>query len=89
MLVVAAPAAGASTLDWQPDIGAAESYATRRHGIIAFAVRTSTRSWGWHATRTFPSASVLKAMLLVAYLDRPSVRSRPLGPADRALLSRR
>ena len=26
-------------------------------------------------------------MLLVAYLDLPAVRSRPLGPADRALLA--
>ena len=56
------------------------SYASQRHGVIAFAVRTPTRHWGWHATRVFPSASVLKAMLLVAYLDLPSVRARSLGP---------
>jgi hypothetical protein len=68
-------------------VAAAASYASQRHGIIAFAVRTPGRSWGWHATRTFPSASVLKAMLLVAYLNLPSVRTRPLGPADRALLA--
>jgi hypothetical protein len=30
---------------------------------------------------------VLKAMLLVAYLDLPSVRARPLGARDRALLA--
>ena len=63
------------------------SYASQRHGMIAFAVRTPTRYWGWHATRVFPSASVLKAMLLVAYLDLPSVRARSLGPQDRALLA--
>ena len=63
------------------------SYASQRHGVIAFAVRTPTRHWGWHATRVFPSASVLKAMLLVAYLDLPSVRARSLGPQDRALLA--
>jgi hypothetical protein len=34
-----------------------------------------------------PSASVLKAMLLVAYLDLPSVRARVLGSGDRALLA--
>jgi hypothetical protein len=85
---VAAAVAGASgTQPWTPNVAAAERYAQQRHGTIAFAVRTPTRSWGWHATRTFPSASVLKAMLLVAYLDRPSVRARPLGPADRALLA--
>jgi Beta-lactamase enzyme family len=61
-------------------------YASHRQGLIAFAVRTRTRSWGWRAMQTFPSASVLKAMLLVAYLDMPSVRNRPLRPADRALL---
>jgi hypothetical protein len=34
-----------------------------------------------------PSASVLKAMLLVAYLRRPDVRDRPLRKADRDLLA--
>jgi beta-lactamase family protein len=68
-------------------VAAAIGYASHRHGTIAFAVRTESGAWGWHATRTFPSASVLKAMLLVAYLDLPSVRARPLGPADRALLA--
>jgi hypothetical protein len=68
-------------------MGAAIAYASHRHGTIAFAVRTPTRHWGWHATRVFPSASVLKAMLLVAYLDLPSVRARGLGPQDRALLA--
>lgn len=62
-------------------------YASQRHGVIAFAVRTPTRSWGWHSAETLPSASVLKAMLLVAYLDLPSVRGRALRPADRALLA--
>jgi hypothetical protein len=36
--------------------------------------------------RVVPSASVVKAMLLVAYLREPGVRGRALGPADRALL---
>jgi hypothetical protein len=62
-------------------------YASHRHGTIAFAVRTRTRLWGWHHGETFPSASVVKAMLLVAYLDMPSVRNRPLRASDRALLT--
>jgi len=78
--------AGSVRPPWQPGVLAAERYAAHRHGTVAFAVRTPTRSWGWHADRTFPSASLLKAILLVAYVDRPSVRSRRLGPADRALL---
>ena len=82
-----ASTASAAGRQWQPSLGAAASYASHRHGAIAFAVRTPTRHWGWHATRVFPSASVLKAMLLVAYLDLPSVRARPLGSQDRALLA--
>jgi hypothetical protein len=42
--------------------------------------------WGWRATRTVPSASVLKAMLLVAYLDDPRVRGRSLTAADHRLI---
>jgi hypothetical protein len=34
-----------------------------------------------------PAASVVKAMLLVAYLREPDVRGRRLRPADRALLA--
>jgi hypothetical protein len=79
-------AAGGAPETWRPSMDAAIRYAAHRHGGIAFAVRTPTRSWGWHAAETFPSASVLKAMLLVAYLDLPSVRQRPLRNADRALL---
>ncbi len=37
--------------------------------------------------RPVPSASVLKAMLLVAYLREPGVRDRPLRKADRDLLA--
>jgi hypothetical protein len=80
-------AATSSPEPWRPSTATAIRYASHRHGVIAFAVRTPTRSWGWHAGRAFPSASVLKAMLLVAYLDLPSVRVRPLRPADRALLA--
>jgi hypothetical protein len=80
-------AATSSPEPWRPSMGAAVRYASHRHGVVAFAVRTPTRSWSWRADRIFPSASVLKAMLLVAYLDLPSVRDRPLRPADRTLLA--
>jgi hypothetical protein len=66
---------------------AARSYALHRHGSIAFAVRTATAGFGWRERRTFPSASVLKAMLLVAYLDEHAVRHRDLRPRERALLA--
>jgi hypothetical protein len=81
-----ASAAASSRSAWRPDLQNAIRYASHRHGAIAFAVRTRTRFWGWHAPQTFPSASVLKAMLLVAYLDMPSVSNRPLRASDRALL---
>ncbi len=82
-----ASSASAAANPWQPSMPAAVRYASHRHGVIAFAVCTPTRHWGWHATHIYPSASVLKAMLLVAYLDLPSVRARALGPRDRALLA--
>jgi hypothetical protein len=49
-------------------------------------VRIEHRQWAWRPTRTVPSASVLKAMLLVAYLDDPRVRNRPLTAADHRLI---
>jgi beta-lactamase class A len=71
---------------WQPDVRAAVAYAHARAGDVSFAVRTEHRIWGWRVTRTVPSASVLKAMLLVAYLDDPRVRDRPLRSADHRLI---
>jgi hypothetical protein len=72
---------------WHPWFKAAIGYASQRDGTIAFAVRTRTRYWHWHAGRTYHSASVIKAMQLIAYLDMPSVRRRALGPDDRSLLA--
>ena len=72
---------------WQPDLRAAKSYAAHRRGSIAFDVRTARATYGWHDRRTFPSASVLKAMLLVAYLNEHGVRGRPLKGRERALLA--
>jgi len=82
--VVVAP--GANAAAWQPDVEAAKRYAQARAGDISFAVRTQGRLYGVDTRRTVPSASVLKAMLLVAYLREPSVRDRPLRRADRDLL---
>ena len=42
--------------------------------------------WGHHRLRTVPAASVLKAMLMVAYLNRREVRDRPLRRHDLRLL---
>lgn len=71
---------------WQPNVRAAVAYAHTRAGVVSFAVRTEHRQWGWRVTRTVPSASVLKAMLLVAYLDDRRVRGRALGASDHRLI---
>ena len=71
---------------WQPDIHGAIAYAHTRAGNVSFAVRTAHHLWGWRQSRTVPSASVLKAMLLVAYLDDPRVRNRRLTAADHRLI---
>jgi beta-lactamase class A len=72
---------------WRPDVRAARDFAERRLGGVSFAVRTGRRLYGFDARRSVPSASVVKAMLLVAYLRRPETRVRALGPADRSLLA--
>jgi hypothetical protein len=84
------PAAGTpvkpAAAQWQPGVRAAIAYAHTRAGDVSFAVRTEHRAWGWRVDRTVPSASVLKAMLLVAYLDDRRVRDRPLDAADHRLI---
>jgi beta-lactamase class A len=83
----AALAFGHASPAWQPGVLAAEAYARTRRGQVSFAVRTACGEWGRRQDRAVPSASVLKAMLLVAYLQRDGVRSRPLDARQRALLA--
>jgi hypothetical protein len=71
---------------WHPDVGAAIGYANARGGDVSFAVRTAHSFYGYRADHTVPSASVIKAIFMVAYLDLPSVRNRPLNAYDFSLL---
>ncbi|HEX8102149.1 MAG TPA: serine hydrolase [Solirubrobacteraceae bacterium] len=71
---------------WREGVAAARSYAAHRRGTVSFALRTPARAYGWRAGRVARSASVVKAMLLVAYLRRGGVRSRALTVRERALL---
>lgn len=71
---------------WRPDLEAARAYAAKRAGTISFAVRTRHELYRSDAYRKYPSASVVKAMLMVAYLNHRSVRGRRLRSGDRALL---
>jgi hypothetical protein len=87
LLTVALCAAPAATADtWRAHIREARAYAESRAGEVSFGVRTSRGLRGEGLERTVPSASVVKAMLLVAYLRRPDVRGRRLQATERALL---
>lgn len=88
LLGLAAPAAvAAPPPGWRPDVSAARDWAAQRAGDVSFALRTERRGWSWRGAATYRSASVVKAMLLVAYLRRPEVRRRGLTASERALLA--
>jgi beta-lactamase class A len=84
LLVALVWPAGAAA--WTPHIARAAKWAQTRQGSITFAVRTEDHLWGRGLDTRVPSASVFKAMLLVTYLRRSSVRHRALHDGDRALL---
>jgi len=69
------------------EIASATRYLNRRIGYTAIAVIDSEgRMSGEHLQRTFVSASVVKAMLLVAYLRELAAEHRGLEPGSRSLL---
>jgi beta-lactamase class A len=89
LLDVAAPSsadAASRGERWRPDMTAARAYAAGRAGGISFAVRTPHHMYQEDAYRPVSSASVVKAMLMVAYLNHAEVRDRALVKADRELL---
>src|SRR3954454_24047649 len=71
---------------WTPHIAAAQKWASTRQGSITFAVRTDEHLCGRGLDRQVPSASVFKAMVLVAYLRQRNVPHRDLRASDKALL---
>lgn len=85
----AGPGAARSLNDypWRARVRAAVRFARRRAGSVAFAVVDERRRLhGFHAGRIYPSASVVKVMLMLAYLNRRSVRHRRLHGRDRRLM---
>jgi hypothetical protein len=72
---------------WHPHMLAAIGYTNTRTGDIAFAVRTSDgRFYAYRPDHDEWSASVVKAMLMVAYLDEPGVRGRALTTNEKSIL---
>jgi hypothetical protein len=72
---------------WHPHMLAAIGYTNTRTGDIAFAVRTSDgRFYAYRPDHDEWSASVVKAMLMVAYLDEPGVRRRALTTNEKSIL---
>jgi hypothetical protein len=72
---------------WRHAFASGERWARARDGRVSFAlVDDQGLEHGYDAGAQYRSASVVKAMMLVAYLDRPHVRDAPLGSDARALL---
>jgi hypothetical protein len=68
-------------------VASAARYLRRRHGATAFAVVDSEgRPSGLRVHEHFVSASVVKAMLLVAYLRKLAARHRGLDRGSRSIL---
>lgn len=83
-LAMTAPAAAA----WKPQRQDAIRYIQSRSGSVSFALKTPKgRLVHYRGDRQVPSASVIKAMFMTAYLRSGSVRSRRLRDEDRGLLA--
>jgi hypothetical protein len=72
---------------WQARVADATAFASGRTGSVSFAVIDERRRvHGFGANAAYSSASLVKAMLLVAYLNQRAVRRRQLHRGDRRLL---
>jgi hypothetical protein len=72
---------------WRRAYQSAVRYEHARLGRISFAIVDGTGVLRtFHGRSRYRSASLVKAMLLVSYLNRPGIRNHRLGAASRALL---
>jgi hypothetical protein len=72
---------------WASRVENAERYARGREGLVSFAlVDDRGRFHGYRPDAVVHAASLLKPMLLVAYLRNPSVRARSLTAWERGVL---
>jgi hypothetical protein len=89
LVLTAAPVAEAyyRPVSWSDRKAAAVEFVESRAGVESFAfIDQGGRLRGYRVWRVVPSASVLKPMLMVAYLNLSSVRDRPLTDRDRSIL---
>ena len=87
LLAPARPAAAERPLgevDWSKRVAAAERFAGQRAGSVSFSLRAGGVRRSLDGDRTYASASVVKVMLLIAYLRER--RDRDLDHGDRELL---
>ncbi len=87
----AAPSSAASsTAAWRPDVAAAKRYARQRPGRVGFVLRDGDGDGHVVASlrphRTVYSASIIKSIFVTAFVNRRSVRDRPLRRWERQLL---
>lgn len=84
-----AEAEAARSFPWHARIDYARRWARQRRGVVGFAVTNEQGRvlGGWRVNQTFKSASVVKAMMMVCYLNSPQVRDRDLRSSDRHMLS--
>jgi hypothetical protein len=85
-LLAALALATPAEANWRTDARRAAAYAAKRQGLVSFSLRANGRQFGYRRWSTDSSLSVVKAMLLVAYLRREEVRGRKLRAGERALL---
>jgi beta-lactamase class A len=89
VLASAAPASAAETgaYPWDRRAESAGDYAKHRAGRVSFAVVSPDgRVRGYKIHARYRSASVVKAMLLVAYLNEPGVRTESLNSREKGVL---
>ena len=77
--------AAARAQEWRDAFSSAARFARGRDGRVSLALIDDAGRLRRHrSARQYPSASMVKAMLLVSYLNR--IRARRVGSADHALL---
>jgi hypothetical protein len=87
LLLLLAIVPSASAGEWTRAVSRARAYAHTRAGSVAFAlIDDAGRMHGSRIHAPWFSASLLKPVIMGTYLNRPSVRDRPLTREERRLI---